>query len=259
MNEFLPPTGGAQTDDGNVTEVFKALTSQEQPVAPPTALTPEQVEALVNRQVEQQVASRLASVDTEVERRVQSALAKRKNQADKRLAEEKRSLQAMAERKGWSAEELQAEIDEAEKDHKAKRGFVPDDDETPPAAPPAPAPMQPQPQQYPPQQAPTPEQVKGELQRFVYTAYGLDAEDFDVTPYVDIPNLNDPRIAQFRREAVKAWAAKEQRLENAQKVGDTKRQYGGIGSVAGGRTPPPANPIADVNDPDALWKMANQG
>lgn len=103
-----------------------------------TAAASDDLESRVNHLVELKVSERLATLDTEVQRRVQSELQKRRNQADKQLAEDKRAIERMALRgqiDAQRAQELQAEA-EAEA-NKAKRVWDVDEEPTyqTPAAP----------------------------------------------------------------------------------------------------------------------------
>lgn len=129
MNDLLP------SDDGNVTEeVSQETPSQAQPIAETPALTSEQ-EALVNRLVEEQVSQRLANVDSLVERGVQSALTKRKNKAEKEIAETKRTISNLAESEEWDADAIKEKQARAEKNIRARYGLLDTEDE--PVSPPS--------------------------------------------------------------------------------------------------------------------------
>lgn len=99
----------------------------------------EHVNRLVEQTVLERLAERLTDLDTHVERRIQSELQKRKNRADKQLAEERRTIERLAQRSGWTPEEKAKQLAAAEQEAAQYRNVWQQEEESP-TPPPSPTP-----------------------------------------------------------------------------------------------------------------------
>jgi hypothetical protein len=228
---------------GNVTADAQ-VTTDAPAQAQPTAKN-EDVDQVVNRLLDQRLA-------TEVERRVQSELQKRKNRADKELAEDKRAIERMAKRGLLDEEGKNAQLAAAERDAEASRA-VWHYEEEPTYQQPAPTQRQPEPSSQT-----QPRDDDADFRAFVKDVYGFDPKEqgMEYSNVLNVKDANDPAVKEFRRNALQKGAELEKRRTNAETVKKGVDDYGPTGGLATGSSAPPANRLEHVTDSDELFDIA---
>lgn len=224
--------------------------------APPQEQTPanpsDDLDARVNAILEQRLAEKL---ETEVKRGVQSEIQKRKNRADKQLAEDKRAIERMAQRGQLDEETKTRLLANAEQDAQQQRSVWLEDEE--------PAYQAPSYQVPPPQRQPEPVGQRGAdleagFTKFVQDTYGFDLKESGLD-YSKVLASNDPNSAEvrtFKQQAIAYAAEAQKRQSHADKVKTTKQNIGTIAGLPGGGTPPPNNPIEHITDRHELAALA---
>lgn len=226
-----------------VTETAEVTTepvSQEQ-----TPAKSDDLDARVNALVEKQIAGRLQS---EIQRGVQSELQKRKNRADKQLAEDTRAIERMAQRGLLDEDEKAKQLTAAKKEaEQYKTVWQSDEDEIV-----LPTPTQPQ-----RQTEPVGRDADKEFRQFVKVTYGFDPQD-EGMEYKHVLNAlpDDPAVIEFIDAAAEKRAEQGKRRKEAKKVGTTKRDVGSLTGLSTGGTPPAHNPIENISDRSTLAELA---
>lgn len=232
------------------TEATATATAQAQ-----TPAKNEDVEQVVNRLLETRLA-------TEVERRVQSELQKRKNRADKELAEDKRAIERMKRRGLLDEEAEKAQLAAAERDADAARAVWHYEEETPAANTFQNTTFQQVPQQQQRQTTEPSSQRQSnpdaEFRAFVQDVYGFDPKEHELeySDVLGIKDANDPRVREFQRKARAMGAELDKRRSNAESVKKGIDDYGHTGGLSTGSASPSRSRLEQATDRDEIMDIA---
>jgi hypothetical protein len=250
MNEF--------EDAGNAT-VDAQVTTEATTQAQPAAKQSDDFESRVNAQVETILTQRLSS---EIQRGVQSELQKRKNRADKELAEERRSIERMKQRGQLDEEKATELTTAAEKAAEASRAVWHYEEEPTYQAPAQPIQRQSEPSSPP--QADT----ETRFRQYIKDTYLFDPKD-EKMEYAEILNadINDERVQAFLDVATTKRTEIRKRRINAESVKKGIDEYGPTGGLTTGNAAPMSSRLEQATDPDEImdiatdeeWEKINRG